>query len=475
MSMFAWDSNIDASPSQAGNPAQQQSQQQQRPLRWLPPNLVRSANASASPTSSSPLMSTLRQVPQIGDNSPLTTLSGSNDPSLAEIGLPAPHQIPSPVDAGQQQKPRRGRPPPVSSQPSMEGPSPVTAAQIATATAAAAAVPSRGDNTNNEADPTSPITTPNGKKRGRLLTTSEETSLFQICNRHASTFGEHDRLCQWWATVASEFTAETGHPYSWHSVRRKVELVTKQRIKFLATLRESGGVDRAEEGWGKALEMWIPSWERFQGQEAQRSAGKGWKRGRKRKTAEVELDEGEAVVVSQPQSQPQQQQQQQSQQPQVGDVGVQLPSGFDSIFDQQNGQANHSRAPMGKTKSVVEGMGDPTLSSALLETLSKLNRNLDSRSSPITALPATPSQHTPSLDTHNGNNIAHSSLFGRMPGPPVDELRRELKEELKQELRQELRDELLHEIQKDRAQVEERLDAVQRTHQMILELLQQEP
>lgn len=477
MSMFAWDSNIDPSPSQAGNAGAQQ--QQQRPLRWLPPNLVRSVNAT--PTTSSPLMTTLRQSPQIGGNPPLATLSGSNDPSLAEIGLSTPQVSSSvDVDAGKQHKPAEQRR--VSSQPSMEGPSPVTTAQIATATAAAAvvAVPmpattSRGDNTNHDADRASPITTPNGKKRGRLLTTSEETSLFQICNRHASTFGEHDRLCQWWATVASDFTSETGHPYSWHSVRRKVELVTKQRIKLLITLRESGGVDRAEGGWGKALEMWIPVWERFQEQEAQRSAGKGWRRGRKRKTVEVGLDGGDAVVASQPQPQPSQQPSQQQPQSQVGEVGVQLPSGFDSIFDQQIGQLNISRASMGKTKNVGEGLSDPTLSAALLETLSKLNRNLDARSSPITALGATPLHHTPSLDTHNGNTLAHNSLFGRVSGPIIDELKSELKEELKQELKQELRRDFLQQMQKDRAQMEERMDAVQRTHQMILELLQQEP
>lgn len=470
MSMFAWNSNIDTSPSHAANPsvhaqAQHQQQQQQRQLRWLPPNLVRSSNTS--PTSSSPTMTTVRQPPQLGDNS---TLSGSNDPSLAEIAVPAT-QISGPVDAGQQkpvEQRRRGRPSVSSSQTGMEKHPPVTAAQIATATAAAAGI-TRANSANNKN--TTSTTTPNGKKRGRLLTIAEETCLFQICNRHASTFGEHDRLCQWWATVATEFTSETGHPYSWHSVRRKVELVTKQRIKLLETLRESGEADRAEEGWKKALEMWIPAWERFQEQEVQRSAGKGWRRGRKRKTVEVGLDEEEVGV---PQLQ-QQQAQQPEQQPQVGDVGVQLPSGFDSLFDQQNGQSNSSRASMRKTKNTGGGLGDPALSAALLETLSKLNRNLDSRTSPITALPTTPSQHTPSLDNHNANNLANSSPFGRMAGPAIDELRGELKEELKQEVRQELREEFLHEMRKDRAQMEERIDAVQRTNQMILDLWQQEP
>lgn len=247
--------------------------------------------------------------------------------------------------------------------------------------------------------------------------------------------------------------------------------MTKQRIKFLAALRESGGVDRAEEGWKKALEAWIPAWERFQEQEAQRSAGKGWRRGRKRKTADA-LDEGE-VASSQQQQQRQPHGFQQS--PQVGDVGVQLPSGFDSMFDQQKIQPSRGGNATGKTKNAGKAAGDSTLSAALLETLSKLNRNLDARTSPITALPVTPSQHTPSLDTHNGNHMGHNSLFGRIPGPTIDELRQELKQELKEELRQELREEYLHEMQKDRAQMEERLDAVQRTHQMILELLQHEP
>ena len=46
---------------------------------------------------------------------------------------------------------------------------------------------------------------------------------------------------------------------------------------------------------------------------------------------------------------------------------------------------------------------------------------------------------------------------------------------LKEELRREMQDELRREIGKDRASLEEKLDSVQRTQEMILEMLRQEP
>jgi hypothetical protein len=47
--------------------------------------------------------------------------------------------------------------------------------------------------------------------------------------------------------------------------------------------------------------------------------------------------------------------------------------------------------------------------------------------------------------------------------------------QLKDELRQEMQDELRRELEKDRASLEEKLDSVQRTQEMILEMLRQEP
>lgn len=46
---------------------------------------------------------------------------------------------------------------------------------------------------------------------------------------------------------------------------------------------------------------------------------------------------------------------------------------------------------------------------------------------------------------------------------------------LKEELRREMREEFRREIEQDRASLEEKLDSVQRTQEMILEMLRQEP
>lgn len=75
-------------------------------------------------------------------------------------------------------------------------------------------------------------------RQHRRLTTKEEVALFDICNQNADTFGSRSNLCKWWQSVATEFQrTHQGRSYSWHSVRRKVELVTRQRIKFLEDQR----------------------------------------------------------------------------------------------------------------------------------------------------------------------------------------------------------------------------------------------
>lgn len=48
-------------------------------------------------------------------------------------------------------------------------------------------------------------------------------------------------------------------------------------------------------------------------------------------------------------------------------------------------------------------------------------------------------------------------------------------EQMKEELRQEMRAEIRRELELDRAALEEKLDSVQRTQEMILEMLRQEP
>ncbi|KAJ5937211.1 hypothetical protein N7454_004866 [Penicillium verhagenii] len=155
----------------------------------------------------------------------------------------------------------------------------------------ASAVPGPGEG--DEAEGSAEAEAESSRKHGKRLTTLEEVSLFEICNRHASSFGKRSDICNWWRGVAEEFTRAHGRPYSWHSVRRKVELVTKQRVKFLKDRRQqqenqnqnqnrlvAGGShvqaqaqlseDSMNPQWCGVLDLWIPTWRRWQEAEAKR-------------------------------------------------------------------------------------------------------------------------------------------------------------------------------------------------------------
>lgn len=117
---------------------------------------------------------------------------------------------------------------------------------------------------------------------------------------------------------------------------------------------------------------------------------------------------------------------------------------------------------------------------AVLETLGKLNRHLDSvssngaladaRASPVISALAQPTSNSAgqNRDTPAGQRQSPSNNL-----PPVDLER--MKEQLRQELKEEFRQEMQEQLRRDRAGLESRLDAVQRTQEMILEMLRQEP
>lgn len=123
----------------------------------------------------------------------------------------------------------------------------------------------------------------------RRLNTEEEIKLFEICNKYSATFGERSKLCEWWKTVAEEFVRNYGGPYSWHSVRRKVDIVTRQRIKYLSEMKEGKiANDQATDEWRKVLEEWIPTWEKFENAEKRRIEVRDAKAAsRKRKEAPI--------------------------------------------------------------------------------------------------------------------------------------------------------------------------------------------
>lgn len=352
---------------------------------------------------------------------------------------------------------------------------------------------------------------------GKRLTTKEEVSLFKICNRHASTFGERNKLCEWWKTVTEEFTREYGHPYSWHSVRRKVEVVTKQRMKFLAEQKENGGEDLSNLEWREQVDAWIPNWERFEEAERKRIEIRDSRRGRKRKDRSSDVfpwqSTPERWAFSSPAHATNSSTPASAHAPAPGPAppvlqtppGVKLPAGYDTMFSNQRQPAFRPPPPLHaqtQPQTPLAGIRDaaigadqgPSVTSAVLETLSKLNKHLDmaaasqqhTNSSPIvSALTGTsPSKETPSgasssedttqqptRPTENGNgNVTHE-----LPASEIAKLKQELKEELTKELKDILRKEVEEELKKDRAQLEEKLDSIQQTQEMILEMLRQEP
>ncbi|RAK72879.1 uncharacterized protein BO72DRAFT_452249 [Aspergillus fijiensis CBS 313.89] len=397
------------------------------------------------------------------------------------------------------------------------------------------------------------------RKHGKRLTTLEEVSLFDICNRHAHEFGQRSNLCKWWMTVTEEFTRDQGHPYSWHSVRRKVELVTKQRMKFLDEQRERGGSesdDRSNLRWRTAVDAWVPTWQRWEEAEARRIEKRDSRRPRKRKDREWEVwvngnNDGvspslgawratrsvsgsgsplvnvggaaaqvptpsQQALSTPPASTPQH-------------TKVRLPPGFDNMFASQPQSQYHTPTPAPATMLGGASGGRPSLDgslalqqlnstpsggeagnaessssmmSAVLETLGKLNRHLDA-ANPTTTLqtsfkpsettdsrsraattaaaataqqqqPQQPSQSQPDTssnpdDPPSPTQAPKMSQVSSLPIPT------HLIAKLKTELREEMREEMRSELAKDRASLEEKLDSVQRTQEMILEMLRQEP
>ncbi|KAL5047026.1 hypothetical protein BDW71DRAFT_180868 [Aspergillus fruticulosus] len=369
------------------------------------------------------------------------------------------------------------------------------------------------------------------RKHGKRLTTKEEVFLFEICNRHAADFGRRSNLCKWWMTVTMEFTRGQKHPYSWHSVRRKVELVTKQRMKFLEERREKGasGTETTEDlsnpRWRAVVDAWIPTWQRWEEAEARRIEKRDSRRPRKRKwtattpTASINAGDGwdlpsssapasgdvwrapsstsSSPMVNHTSTAP-------SSTP-LSSTPVRLPPGFDTLFSQSSqtpplstpfdphAQAHITRTPQtnhthnsthnhntshnqpstpSTTNPPPQQTSDSTVMVAMLETLGKLNKHLESNPTTASLMQngtnstseSTSAQPQPASQHNNGG----PSEDGQALSPSV---LRKLKEDLKSEMMEELR----AEWDKERAVLEEKLDSVQRTQEMILDMLRQEP
>lgn len=337
-------------------------------------------------------------------------------------------------------------------------------------------------------------------RQHRRLTTKEEVALFDICNRNADTFGNRSNLCKWWQSIATEFQrTHQGRSYSWHSVRRKVELVTRQRIKFLEDRRAStsNAPGSAAEGlmnpqWLAAVDAWIPTWQRWEEAENRRIAKRDEMKQRRqpqpwRRDSRTEepwrnppastvtspdvnmlgiLPAANDVSVSPSPSSalPAAPFLESPSTPSSTPVSLKLPPGFENMFSNTAQPQSASPAPP----------SDGRMVSAVLETLGKLNKHLDAASTGIEASVATPTisalvqaaSETPS-QSRGSPSQAQMDLH---PHPTHADIER-----MKEELRQEMQDQFRRELEKSRAAMEEKLDSVQQTQEMILEMLRQEP
>ncbi|KAJ9271385.1 hypothetical protein DTO212C5_2465 [Paecilomyces variotii] len=445
MSLFPWNADTHSGSHPPATSTGSSSSYQVPQLRWLPSAFQRTSNTLPA------ISSTLRPrasdpAPAVDSPAPGTPASSGNNDSDSRPDSRGPTQQDAPADDDYS---------------TLSAPGAQQGEDSGTALASFAARAEAAEST---------------PKYGKRLTTKEEVCLFEICNQHAATFGERNKLCDWWQTVTNEFTRQQGHPYSWHSVRRKVEIVSKQRIKFLSEQRANGGQDASNPEWRAVVDAWIPNWERFEEAEAKRIENRDARKGRKRKDRpwkpwEVATDRWRAPTgpsdnqYMAPPMTPTHPHHPGSAQ------GVRLPPGFDTMFSSRPllagiGDAAREGGYYSPYSPVPQ---DPNVTSAIVETLTKLNKHLDAaasnpRSSPVvSALAASNAEPEAAADRDASADSPDDSAGAPSSSNKLEELKEELREEFRREL------------EKGRAALEEKLDAVQRTQDLILELLRQEP
>lgn len=345
----------------------------------------------------------------------------------------------------------------------------------------------------------------------KRLKTDEEISLFRICNRHGAAFGERNKLCEWWRTVTDEFTKEQGHPYSWHSVRRKVETVTKQRMRVLAQQKKQRELgqeitdDKSDSLWREVLDAWLPHWERFEEAERRRIEVRDsylLKRKRKREAEAVRVAEFRTPQPHRPSSSqptppsittqpgwPVAQNDEPAYTSTGGQgPGAKYPASNGSMVTQgvflPSAYSRASTSPHAVTQSAVTGStGESPLTLAILETLSKFNLHLD-KAATVAAASSLPASGIATDVPQSDSSLLAVLTAGRNVTAPTSPNPKHKKRpssimasgeqaqasiiKLKEEIRTELRTEF-------RNIIEEKFDSLQRTQEMILEMLRQEP
>lgn len=156
-------------------------------------------------------------------------------------------------------------------------------------------------------------------------------------------------------------------------------------------------------------------------------------------------------------------------------TSLKLPPGFENMFSIPPLPPQIASVPAVSTPPVSQSDGH--MVSAVLETLGKLNKHLDAASggaadttstSPvISALVQAASESSFLASRGQSKNPSHSQ-------PPQGPTHAQI-EQMKEELRQEMQAQFRGELERERIAMEDKLDSLQRTQDLILEMLRQEP
>lgn len=359
----------------------------------------------------------------------------------------------------------------------------------------------------------------------RRLNTEEEIKLFELCIKHSSTFGERSKLCEWWKNIANEFIENYGGPYSWHSVRRKVDLVTRQRIKYLADLKEGKiEADQATDPWKKVLDEWIPTWEKFEMSEKRRIEVRDQRAAmRKRKEPPVAASGSSPSSPAPSSSTPAAKRKSNGattgaaapgswqatpskwipnpspygpatyptppglMAPPPSTPGMKMPDGYDTMFRSPAHPTTHPLYPYPPPQPyypppmAAPPAVDSNLTSAVLETLTKLNKHLEKADGTSTVVAALTSNKDDNANekTATENETSSSSLTlpadADTEGPQAQSEKIIYSPATFQNFKTELRAEFETELAKLRDAFTQKLDSLEQAQEMIMDMLRQEP
>src|SRR6266487_4924088 len=88
----------------------------------------------------------------------------------------------------------------------------------------------------------------------------DEILLFQLCLQHSESFRSSLRnRKQFWIKISGLFERTAKRPYSWQSVKRKIEDLTSKR-KVILEAEETGTTQISEDPLDQVIDQWLEIW-----------------------------------------------------------------------------------------------------------------------------------------------------------------------------------------------------------------------